>query len=766
MSRPDPIIERNDLADTLRQQPPDQVVIVDLHGVVGAGKTVFLRRVGKALAPARDLALRIPLGESDGAASGHEPGSPAEIIQAHVRFRRILTRLGSDIRTSERAAGRRDDDLTDALRTSALALDDANLEARGLTATRPGPGLRERLANSQDVLAEAFADSLDRVLEDRCAVLTVDDFEHVGDRTLGGWLVDLAGRLPRTMTIVGRTEKVEVPRPPGAEKVEVPMRPLTRDEVARYLALRLPEDPIDDPLVDEVMRASSGVAGCVWTLAQVGVKKGIRAMRERAKEIEGTLTQTLLAVQDEPVREILRSAAALRSFDVPLLAAVLGRDESGGNAALDALTKEKLIEEAPAGFRLREFVRDAAEADAQQRSRDAWIEANRRAAEHLGGRINTYEEKEGYGEQDSLEAWRRYEQPAWQDLFREQLYYEARASRGGERAVRESRARFARGFLDGFFWWGCYIDFPFLSDLLADWTATQGDDTLTAPLSALVASYPTGPFKERDDETWDTVQEALGTVEDLCLPRNGPRSDGEQHLQALLDIFFAHTWRFRPIGTPERREEALYHYDSAIEAVRADDDGWTAGWVLFERAEVLAEEDPERARDDWLESARLLEQDDDLKGDHELAANLHRLAADLRWPVIPLESLAASGRAVFHAYLFNASPQPAPDPYTQAFYGEQVGRALDRLVEYVRSGGDPAAGLEALRGSLPHSPQVPADELRRMCAADDRAALMELLPAGPADGDLNRKDAPFMKQWRAVWRAARRPAATASESAW
>ena len=37
------------------------------------------------------------------------------------------------------------------------------------------------------------------------------------------------------------------------------------------------------------------------------------------------------------------------------------------------------------------------------------------------------------------------------------------------------RLEIARLFLDGFWWWGCYVPFPFCEEILADWMSVTGD---------------------------------------------------------------------------------------------------------------------------------------------------------------------------------------------------------------------------------------------------------------------------------------------------
>jgi hypothetical protein len=196
----------------------------------------------------------------------------------------------------------------------------------------------------------------------------------------------------------------------------------------------------------------------------------------------------------------------------------------------------------------------------------------------------------------------------------------------------------------------------------------------------------------------------LLAVRRLCgLPPSAAKLDGDQrHVGALIQIFLAHTYRYRAAADDAERVrrygQAAGYYDAAVGLLRQEEGAdWGNAWALFERAELHAEHGGAQAREDWHGSAELVP---DL-GDDELAANLHRLAADVRWPGAPSDAFAAHGRAVLHAYLFQARNQGAPDAYTRDFFCEQVDRAVDRLIAHARAGGDLR---EAVDGSGLRSP--------------------------------------------------------------
>ena len=780
-------VGREDLFAELADTPVERVRIVYIHGTVGSGKSRFIEEACERLRTFRPMVLRIAIGEQSDPRP--ERGSPTELLEAHRDLRRVVTKLVSDVKSIEKAAGRREEDVNHALYAAESELSAAASQGKRLKGNTTAEGLEERVRHSQGILSEAFSDSMARLLGGRSALVTLDNFERVADRTLRDWLIDLVGQLERTVSIVARTpETPGVACPAGADCLDRRMPALTLDDIEKYLKRCLPEDRIDEPLVKAVAAHTEGLAESVWLLARVGREHGLRAMRDEAARPpqprpEQVAAESLVAqedalamrtIADTPCEEIVQSACVLRGFDARLLSHVLERTPGECEELINTLDRHELLvadiaDESWGFMQLKPRVREAYDARLRERPGTEWRTANTRAAEYIYNLLVEYQERSGYKDIDSLGAWRRYEQPRWQALFRDQLYYEARAvSPDDEHDLQASRSRFARGFLDAFFWWGCYEKFQFLTDLLDDWRATQEDDGLATALRTLVAKYPTGYRKELPPEAWDEIRRALLNARRLCGLR--ARLDGlnedRRHLWGLLQVFLAHTWRYRLGDDAAHDEKALGHYDAALDAFRLEEDGWTVGWILFERAEVHARRDRDRARADWAASAALLADDEDLKGDHELAANLHRLAADVRWPESPQDAFAAHSRAVLHAHLFQGQPQPAPDSYTRAFYCEQVERALDRLVEHARAGGDPTAAVAVLRSALPPSSAPDADELARFCAEDDRAALSQLLPEPPREEDQEDDSSPFMSDWSEFVDAVEDPDATAEASRW
>jgi tetratricopeptide (TPR) repeat protein len=212
-----------------------------------------------------------------------------------------------------------------------------------------------------------------------------------------------------------------------------------------------------------------------------------------------------------------------------------------------------------------------------------------------------------------------------------------------------------------------------------------------------------------------------------------------RHTRALIDTFLAHAARYRAADA-RAYETALAQYDEAVALFEGDEDDWDTAWTRFERGELHLEHGhADAAREDWTKAASLVPE---LK-DEELAANLHRLAADAHEAAGDLDAaFAAHGRAVLHAYLFQRRPHP-PDEYTLSFYAEQVARALDRFVQH---DGDQERAGELLAAAFPDRP--PPAELAELCERKDLAALAAaLFPEPPAVEELNRRSSKFVQRW-------------------
>ena len=777
----DVFVGRRDLFETLVMSPPqDEARIVDLHGIPGSGKTTFLRHVRHRLPEVRPTAVfSIAVSESDGRGAGPADESALALSPAYARFREVLSKLVRDIVKLEEDAGRNVGRAVRNLAEITTALTNAASEAAHLT-DDAGPGIMQ----SQTDLAQIFADCYPLVLGDRPALVVVNNFDHVATGALGPWLLDVVRRLPGTVTVVARTPAAPaVLSPPEAELVERQVPPLTGDDIREMLETCLPGADVTDELVGVVERLSHGNAA--------DVAHAVLRMQQLEGPLEPAVVEARLADPDAvsgaapgppagvralvppDLEPVVKGCCVLRSFDAGLLEEFLDRRPGEGADLIAGLQRNLLIEEDEADprdsrlFRLDALTRERFANEFAKNDLAGWQRANQRAAAQMNAWLAGYEERAG-DDQVAYGAWYRYERPDWQAGARDWLHYEARGA-DTPAARKRSRARFAHHFFDAFFWWGCYVPFPFISDLLDDWERTQDDAEFTSRLRTFVAEYPTGYRKDSRPERWESVFQSLLGVRRLCgLPPSAAKLEGDQrHVGALIQIFLAHTYRYRATADDAERArrygQAAGYYDAAVDLLRREEGGeWGIAWALFERAELHAEHGGAQAREDWHESARLVP---DL-GDDELAANLHRLAADVRWPDAPADAFAAHGRAVLHAYFFQARYQSAPDAYTRDFYCEQVDRSVGRLIDHARAGGDVREAVDRLRAPFPWMTAVNAPEVARRCAEDDRPALRSLLPEPPRAEELLHETSAFMEEWGTRIEELGNPDATVEESAW
>ena len=801
-------VGRGDLIRALAEMTPEHTRTVDVHGIAGSGKTKFLLHACQRLAePEHTTVLTIPLGEADQRGAS-EIGGPRELSEAYARFREVLSRLVEDVLQVERRAGRpvsRAQEHMQAVKSwlvhAARAAnpletseDVEELFGRSRTAGAGDNAVtddgwltrQDDIIQTRETLAAEFAAGFALVLQDRQAIVTIDDFEYVAEGTVGRWLLDVTRRLARTLTLLARTPTAPVLGQPGADLISFGLPPLTTEDIREVLETCLPGGSVDSGLVEVVERFSDGHAHSVGLAADLlqsldpserepaAVDRRLADLPPELEARHADLVTAILDSEGPEIAGVVKACCTLRSFDADLLEAVLDREAGPGADLVAELQRYTFIEPVsdPRGgfFRVHEFIRSELDRRFEEEEPGAWRQRHRRAAAHLASWLNDYEEGLT-GDGGAYGVWYRYEQPDWQAGVREWLYHEARGAGGTDADRRRSRLRFARIVLDAFWWWGCYIRFPFISDLLDDWRRTQDDGDWVRHLTALVDAYPTGYKKDPEPERWRTVRSSLLELRSLCgIPMDPEGLDEDQrHVHGISGMFLAHSWRYSA-GSDERErslgyEKAAEHYDEAVRVFRDDDaEEWDLAWALFERAELHVEHGGKQGSQDWREAARLAES---LKDD-ELAANLHRLAADAVWPGSPFDAFAAHGRAVLSAYLFQGRYQGMryrPDQYTRAFYFEQVDRAVHRLIDHARAGGDVREAVRGLQAALPAAGALTEDPAA-LCSAEDRPGLALLFPAPPAPEDLGLEESAFMTRWVGEVYKLGEPPTSAEDSVW
>lgn len=171
-------------------------------------------------------------------------------------------------------------------------------------------------------------------------------------------------------------------------------------------------------------------------------------------------------------------------------------------------------------------------------------------------------------------------------------------------------------------------------------------------------------------------------------------------LRGLLDIFLAHTHRFRDPQDPE----AIRYYDRALTKFEPDEESekegdiWITAWLLRERGDLEMECGRTEQALGFVARSGALAADmyeEDEEWDHELLADLHRITADVLWSTHGLSAAAPLySAAVLESYLMQNDANQPPDEYTAQFYAEMASRAVHRMFEPARTSGrrEAAAG--------------------------------------------------------------------------
>lgn len=269
----------------------------------------------------------------------------------------------------------------------------------------------------------------------------------------------------------------------------------------------------------------------------------------------------------------------------------------------------------------------------------------------------------------------------------------------------------ARLYFDAFWWWGCYVPFPFCEQLVEQWQARRAspqDLQWLGLVKQFHQAYPTG-YEKAGKGDWAAVEQALielRALGELGETEGDPSQlDAERlHVRGITDIFLAEARRYRDAHDPL----ALNYYAEAqaifkTGAQTSDDDAWNLPWVLWHQADLhlergendLALEKAARARRRaaWGDEqagrsdGRIIQGVEQVCAlDNEIIANCYRVEADARWQQgdVP-RAFSAYARAVLHAYIFLGCPVP-PNFYTVAFYQEMTTRTLQRLEKLLAAG--------------------------------------------------------------------------------
>ena len=753
-----------------------RVAVADMWGLPGSGRSALIAHAKTTLAAPGDLVLRYRFATEDQVSADAD----ARAVTDYAAFRVFADQVARDLKlVLEPSSDSREQRLFEDFD---LAFDQAHIPIGPITndtkvlfafikdsniGNVDVAALHASVRDKRPGLAAALATLLRGVTQETPSdaprlLLALDEFDRVPTGPLRTWVLELVKDLDSALVVVPRLPNAA----PPDRAVDIPLGRLSRDEIREFAELCLPMHELSDWLIVRIDEATDGhpqaVCLAMELLQRFEAPEAAAAAAELGRlppdiaERRAHMVERILGRDGREAEQLLRDCAVMRKFDAAMLARVVGPE-----ADLDRLRRYSFVEEAADArdgfFRLHPSVRRELAHQLEKLDRERFLRLHRLAAEQCAEWISEYEEEEDVDPSSlSYGSWYRYEDPSWQAAKREWLYHQTRASPSGKDERELGRLRFTRVFLDAFWWWGCYVDFPFCQALLEDWRMTQADQDWTTAFTQLLDAYPPGYEKEkeahdwREDELprWEAVRAALLEVREACGLNGDPRAleDPERrHTRALIDNFLAHAARYQS-SDEAAYSAAVARYDEAVVLFEADDDDWDTAWTRFERSELHLEHGRvDEARADWKRVAELVP----VLEDEELAANLHRLAADAHLRAGDVHAaFAAHGRAVLHAYLFQRRPHP-PDEYTLAFYAEQVARALERLVEHASGGGDAARAAELLAAPFPGRPGLPsAADVEALCLKPDLQTLSAaLFPDPPRVEELHRRSSQFLQRW-------------------
>jgi hypothetical protein len=650
--------------------------------------------------------------------------------------------------------------------------DDSSLVSVLFESKEPLHRLEATIDEEREAVANAFASEVDRLAVAGGAVVLVDEFDHLRGHILANWLLELLARIQKAVIMLTTRAAGAELAPYRLEAHE--LRAFSADEVREYIGLRLGSRAVSEEIVTRVLRFSAGLPQAVGMAADLIAQRartgGDQALGdiefEDARPVTADLLSKIVGELDEPdVVKLLRDGRLARRIDLDLANWLLfgtpyevGTPEAArASAAFEALKAYSFIE--PYGvadfvetgrYRFHEYIRRTVPPPGDRALQVDEETVHETLAAFFEGRRERFERE---SDDSAYQQWFRNEDRRWQSLTSDWLYHCGMLRRPGAREA--ARLEMARTFLDAFWWWGCYIPFPFCAELLSEWELTQPESerAWSDALRELLRSYPLG-YQKVDSGNLARVGDAMRTLRDLGdLGREVPRENrptasahearlaaNRRRVRALTSLFRAHSFRFRS----GMADLALAEYEDAL-AYFADDVVAVA-WTTFELAELklgLGEHEGPLA---GIHAAALVARE---QADYELLANLHRLRGDV---ALAREADSAaigssSGMAVLSAFAFLL---PMPDPYTQAFYREQRERLAARLVELARRRSAAEAEAAASRVIEELAPlralvAVPDPSSVRAAIERDELALLAglLTPPVPPVGPAAREDPMF-----------------------
>ena len=783
-------------------------------GVLGSGKSTLLQKLAKS---SRDFRTEQPL-SLERFDPGHQGdvGERASVGAVQASFQQFVALLRALLQQYARDGLPRFEHAVIAARNKEVtglaitAIDDQMLEDS--IDELGGPLQPRALADAWRAAArsvsECFVELWNTSHSGQARLLLLDDMDTVDRQELGSWLWELFPKLQRTVVVAAAEADEESPAADtpsssndGAPSTVHRLGKFEKSEVIEFLTSK----KVPLVLAEQVYRVSDGHPATLAVIYELLWGRSASADVEPESILSqlshlpnneqiAVVVERLVEKQDgEQLRKAFAAAAVPRRFDADLLRHLLkplSLSPDQHASVFDQLSRQRdfvedlSVEEkdqpARRQFRLRRYVRKALLTRMVQVHSNEFAKLNRSAADYYNDLLVNYSSPTAEYSQASA-----YEDPTWQSYKREWLYHRGLAASSNDKD--EALVEFATVFLDAFWWWGNYVHFDFCDIILADLdqlVVYRGGSSSVAPwpelgrlaraLRRILKEYPPRSIKPPDAD-WQGVQDALVAVRMEChLDRGGP-DEKRKKLSALLAIFLAHSWRYRPAGG-HRAEE---YYREALDLL---DDPWDTAWVLYELADLHFERSgPDGVRGEWSNAAAIAQNAavGDAYHDDELASNLHRLRADCSW-IDGDRHRAATwyGRAVLHAYLFHLAG-PAPDEYTKQFYVDILARAVNRLssmagaehraeaincaVEMARAmppiHSNAPSAAQVLREQIEDNPVPPevADTVGRLLEAGTPIKLShQLFPEGPKIEELHDSESSFVQACRQYLEAVRR----------
>jgi hypothetical protein len=547
---------------------------------------------------------------------------------------------------------------------------------------------RARLGIRDDFVA--LVNELSRT---RRPVLFADDFECALTGRLGDWFVELVSLLEDAVVLMARAESLRVLGGLSGSLVEVKLSNFDSDDVRRFLEDRLERTELPAGLADRVEAVTGGHPEAVYVATQLAGQYGIdrpdlldvfEDVRGELQSRLGTLVNRLLGeIGEEDVRRAVEVGSILRRFDTRLLNYMLERDEEEEPLIDDVLefafTERHLQPDTNEFFyRFHEFIRKEQDERLARTKPDLYEKLHTRAAIYYSTWLTECEDED----RDPAAYCRayRYEAPEWQDMVNEWLYHLSRID------ARQAALEMARVYFGAFWWWGCYLQFPFCERLLREGEFADSHaevSEVVGLLRAFHASYPPEAEPEAVDADWLKVEDALAEVERIErrtkeIP-DEDAADRRRQLRAYLNVFTAHALRGQdaPVDGIEKA------YQDAQELFAGSEDvAWSVPWVLYERGDLALEHgDAGEAAAKARAALELVLTADFEERDNEVAANAYRLLGDAAWKSDDIDEAFANYQlAALYAYAFQGLPKPA-DFYTIRFFAHIAEHVLKRLRE-------------------------------------------------------------------------------------